>query len=860
MKRALPFIIGAIHFLGSLGILDAQWLETTMLLPDSLGGLWSPYRFTYNATNQKVYVGGTSSVYGNSNGSVLVIDAQTYQRIGDIEVGTQPQSLIWNQTNNKIYCANGGGTWDPEGTVTIIDGEGDVVITNLPVGQSPCALVWNSTNNKIYCANRNSDDITVIDGTTDAVLATIPVGDCPRSLAWNSTSNKVYCANAESNDATVIDCETDFVIASINVGSNPQELCWNAIDNKIYCACEDNDWVAVIAGQNDSLITTVPVGYAPRSLVWNSIDNKVYCANYGRWNQLDSTVTIISGVTNNVMATINAGWIHPSALVWNAVSDKIYCASKDIYDFTIVTIIDGERNSIIATIKEGSRPGSFVWDSTLNRIYHGNDHSASITIIDGDADEVIAGMTMVVNPFTLEWNSTNNKIYCANSGESWDPDSTITVIDAETNEISATINVGLCPSALVWNSDVNKLFCANYGATAFWAVLPESTVTVIDGNSDSVIATVVVGSHPCALVWNSTNNKVYCANHGTYSEPDSTITVLDGQSGAVVASITVGIIPYALIWNSVNNKIYCAHCGSPPLTVIDGQTDSIIGTIAVDGCGALAWSSASNKVYCAHDNAVTIIDSETDSIITTITVGGDRDQSLCCNLTDNKIYYVGSAEGDLLVDSVTNVERCPIYFSIIDGQGDTVITSLEVMGYPSCLLWNSINDKVYCPGGGGSFPGSVLIICGEGDTIMDTVQTEDYVGAMVWDSLQNRVYGTNPDNSSISVIRDEIPGVVEELVSDNPIIIELYQSYPNPFSQQTSIEFQLSESVLAEMSVYNVLGQRVRLLFWGKANAGRRSLLWDGCDNTSKEVSAGVYFVKLQVGKDARIKKLLLIR
>jgi len=67
--------------------------------------------------------------------------------------------------------------------------------TTITVGDCPVALVYNPTNNKVYCANYESDNVTVIDGATDSVITTIMVGDAPRSLGYNPTNNKVYCAN-----------------------------------------------------------------------------------------------------------------------------------------------------------------------------------------------------------------------------------------------------------------------------------------------------------------------------------------------------------------------------------------------------------------------------------------------------------------------------------------------------------------------------------------------------------------------------------------------------------------------------------------------------------------------------------------
>jgi YVTN family beta-propeller protein len=115
-------------------------------------------------------------------------------------------------------------------------------------------------------------------------------------------------------------------------------------------------------------------------------------------------------------------------------------------------------------------------------------------------------------PQTLVYNPANNKVYCAIGRDSYGPDS-VTVIDGATNGLITTITVGMWPQALVHNPRNNKVYCANMGCYPYFP--RDSTVTVIDGATDSVIKTITVnfggGGPPAALVYNSTNNKVYCA-------------------------------------------------------------------------------------------------------------------------------------------------------------------------------------------------------------------------------------------------------------------------------------------------------------------------------------------------------------
>jgi len=93
-------------------LLSAQWLETTIYIPDSLCGIHDPQTFTYNPTNNKIYVGGAYSNY------VIVIDGASNQKIAKIPVGSYTLALCYNPTNNKVYCAN-----MLSDNVTVIDGD-----------------------------------------------------------------------------------------------------------------------------------------------------------------------------------------------------------------------------------------------------------------------------------------------------------------------------------------------------------------------------------------------------------------------------------------------------------------------------------------------------------------------------------------------------------------------------------------------------------------------------------------------------------------------------------------------------------------------------------------------------------------
>jgi YVTN family beta-propeller protein len=172
-----------------LSAVKAQWLETTIQLPDSSG----PWALCHNPQNNMVYSANRDS------DNVTVIDGATNQVITTVTAGTYPYALCYNPQNNKVYCANLSS-----GNVTVIDGATNQVITTVTAGRVPYALCYNPQNNKVFCANVGSRYVTVIDGASNQVLRTIGVGDGPCDFTWNPAQNRVYVANLSSSNISVL--------------------------------------------------------------------------------------------------------------------------------------------------------------------------------------------------------------------------------------------------------------------------------------------------------------------------------------------------------------------------------------------------------------------------------------------------------------------------------------------------------------------------------------------------------------------------------------------------------------------------------------------------------------------------------
>ena len=98
-----------------------------------------------------------------------------------------------------------------------------------------------------------------------------------------------------------------------------------------------------------------------------------------------------------------------------------------------------------------------------------------------------------------------------------------------------------------------------------------------------------------------------------------------------------------------------------------------------------------------------------------------------------------------------------------------------------------------------------------------------------------------------------------------PQVYALYANYPNPFNPSTVIPLAIPEGAAgrsqgAQLTLYNVLGQQVRVWDVSGYAAGFHALRWDGRDGQGRAVASGVYLIRLQAGDVVQVRKALLLR
>ena len=271
------------------------------------------------------------------------------------------------------------------------------------------------------------------------------------------------------------------------------------------------------------------------------------------------------------------------------------------------------------------------------------------------------------------------------------------------------------------------------------------TVEVIDGGSNTVVATVWVGQWPVDVAVNPATNLIYVAKS---AKEGSSIWVIDGTTKMVVATVPVGLSPLGVAVNPTTNLIYVVNWGSNNVSVIDGGSNTVAATVPVGQWPVgVAVNPTSNLIYVANappSGTVSVIDGGTNTVVASVPVGSTP-LGVAVNPTTNLIYVVNRDSNDV---------------SVIDGGSNTVAATIPVGFAPHRVAVNPTTNHVYVTG-----YTNVAVIDGATNSLVATIPAGRYTwGAVAANPITSLVYvgvweggGGGGVLSSLQVI-DDSPG------------------------------------------------------------------------------------------------------
>jgi C1A family cysteine protease len=130
----------------------------------------------------------------------------------------------------------------------------------------------------------------------------------------------------------------------------------------------------------------------------------------------------------------------------------------------------------------------------------------------------------------------------------------------------------------------------------------------------------------------------------------------------------------------------------------------------------------------------------------------------------------------------------------------------------------------------------------------------DTITMVCWDAATESFY----DTSQTAVHVTEYSDAPDD--SDTPAAFSLAQNHPNPFNPATEIRYSLAEGCHVKLEIFDVRGRKVKTLVNRVQEAGYRTAVWDGRDDSGLEMGSGVYFCRIVAGDFTDSKKMILLR
>jgi YVTN family beta-propeller protein len=314
-----------------------------------------------------------------------------------------------------------------------------------------------------------------------------------------------------------------------------------------------------------------------------------------------------------------------------------------------------------------------------------------------DAGKAASGL---INPRAVVFNSATGKVYTVDTGGG--------VVDISNDAANTTVQVkvGVGPVSIAVDSRNGRAFVANTG---------DGTVSVIDGKTDTVIATIPIGAHPYSIDADSAAGKVYVSR--TYSDqltiidattnqvtdvktgsPDliavdarrNTAYLLGYEGGDLVifdggaqkfTKTTVGMHAWGMALNEQTGVLYVARPGDAAVAMLEhGSTSPEMIPAGAIPC-SVAVNTRTNMVYAVNygDDTLTVIDGAKSHAAATLPVG-KRPQAVAVD-AERDLVFVANTQGN----SVT----------VIDGKSNRVLTTLNAGKAPYAVAVNPMSRKLH---------------------------------------------------------------------------------------------------------------------------------------------------------------------
>lgn len=720
------------------------------------------------------------------------------------------RELVAQVDGRTIDCAFAGGMEYAKPSFADIDGDGklDLLIGNLNGtirffrnAGTPPEPKWNLVS--------DFRDSTIGERSTP-LLADIDA-DGDQDLFVGNKEGKICFFRNDGNKYSPVWIRVTDYYASIDVGTE---------SSPIFVDIDDDKDLDLFVGRGDGAISYYQNNGTKNTPSWNLVTEKYDSIDVGSSStpffvdmDADGDMDMLVGEDQgNINFYRNTG--NKAVPLWSLVSDHY--------------------NSIDAGKRSAPTLADIDADSDLDLLI-GQDQG-KILFYRNDGSIYLPSWTKVTEDYLFLDVGSNSKPVLADIDDDGDMDLFVGEVDGNVNYYRNEA-AGPISSWIKITENYFAIQAGDYSAPAFADIDRDGDLDLFIGKKDGTIDFYQNIGSAGSAVWNLISNQYNSIDVGSYAAPvfvdidhDSDLDMFIGQMQGKIVYYRNDGTPQVPFWTMVSENFDSIDVGWYSIPTF--------GDLDLDGDYDLLVGNGDGRVYFYQND------------------GAPQAYSFTY-VTD---FY----------DSIDVGDRATPMLSDFDSDGDWDLFLGESEGglhFYRNLTLNSIRGKV-TDGADKPLINAVVYLTGltSNSTYTNTSGSYEFAGLPLGDYCVFRAQGSfkycfTPLDSDVYEVNFIGTTDVEESSEQcSPEHFQLFPNYPNPFNPSTNISYSLPQDAEVTLAIYNLKGERVKVLVDEFQTKGEKITIWDGTDSQGNDVASGLYLCKLQSRNLNESIKMLLLK
>lgn len=241
----------------------------------------------FDPVNSEIFIPFTNLSYTRNEASLEVYSGTTHAALRTLPLGEgDGVSALYDPADGNVFVTT---NQDPSGyNLYVVNATTFGIVATLSLlNSSLCDLAYSPSDHNVYVVSCGPwENIFEIDSQTLKVISYTPNADCPEwnGIALDTASGSLYtsCYNPPPTaEVYIFNSTTLNGTGAIPTGAGSQGLVYDESNEDIYVANELSRNVSVISGLSNTVVSTIDVGMDPKAFAYDAADGAIYVTEEG---------------------------------------------------------------------------------------------------------------------------------------------------------------------------------------------------------------------------------------------------------------------------------------------------------------------------------------------------------------------------------------------------------------------------------------------------------------------------------------------------------------------------------------------------------------------------------------------------